>query len=173
MSETLDMSIEFGQKRGEYLIEEMKCIRSLINVWVEQIARLEIFTISSFGAVVYFYVTYQARFFDSFLRFVPLGLAIVLLLRGLIISRRIQTADKYLKAVEKRFCRNGAWVSSFEDKYTWKFCPRLLFARIFFDRMLITIIFIGVGLFLAFCKDWILANQTIFRTTLGGCYAAG
>jgi hypothetical protein len=173
MSEILDMSTEFGKKQGEYLIEEMKCLRSIINVWVEQIARLEIFTISSFGAVVYFYVSYQARFIDSFLRFVPLGLAIVLLLRGIIISHRIQTADNYLVSIEKRFCRDGAWVFNFKEKYTWKFCPGLLFPRIVIDRMFITIIFIAVGLFLAFCKDWILANQIIFQAALGGSYAPG
>jgi hypothetical protein len=173
MSETLDMSIEFGQKQGEYLIEEMKCLRGLINVWVEQISRLELFTISSFGAVVYFYVIYQARFTDSFLRFVPLGLAIVLLLRGIIISYRIQTADKYLVSIEKRFCRDDAWVSTFNNKYTLKFCPGLFFPRMIFDRMPITVFFILVSAILAFLKDWILPTQTIFQTTLGGSCAAG
>jgi hypothetical protein len=170
MSENTGMSLEFECKGGDYLLEEMKCLRGLINTWVEQISRLEIYTMSSFGAIVYFYVNYRGRsaLVDTLLQFVPLVLAVLIMLRGMILSHRIETADEYLKSVESKFRREGAWVTFFRSQYTRKEIWRSLKVAFFWmritDRMLITIVFIIFGLLVLFCMPLLLTQDAKSKT---------
>ena len=157
LSSYLDL-IALGQltmtDEQHYKLEEMKQLRSLIEVFVKEIAQLEIFAVTSIAAVVAFYLSHPGSddVVKHVLRYVPLLLTACLAFKTYGFSTRIRIIDDYLIELEKEFVAKGAWVQYFRTHYdAHDTCGQM---KITMERTMITSLMFLVSVFLAIWPLW-------------------
>jgi hypothetical protein len=127
-----------------YKLEEMKQLRGLIGVLVQEIAKVEIFTVTAIAGVMAFYLnrTGPNVLVDLVVRYGPVFLTFLLLFKALRYARRILQIDDYLVELEKEFVKEGAWVTYFRKTAGTR-------VRQILERILITFLFFVISIGLA------------------------
>ena len=131
-------------KEQTYKLEEMKQLRRLIGVFIQEIAKVEIFTVTAIAAVMAFKFKGHgsSAFVESVVRFGPVFLTFFLLVKAYRFAHRIRLIDDYLAVLEKEFVTKGAWVKYFREKSSCQFF-------IVGERIIITLVFFLISIFLA------------------------
>jgi hypothetical protein len=130
-----------------YKLEEMKQLRTLIVMLVQEIIKLEIFAVTSLAAVIYFRLQYsgQSHYVGGGLIVAPVFLSALILFKAWRFVKRIEVVDDYLGSLETQFVpkSEGAWIRHFRNQYPDK-------AAIRFERLAICIIVLVVSILLIF-----------------------
>jgi hypothetical protein len=129
-----------------YKLEEMKQLRGLIAVFIQEIAKLEIFTITAIAGAMYFNLHYDgsSSYVEWAIRIGPFALTTFLLLKALRFAMRIKLIDDYLLCLEKEFLGDKkGWIAYFRKK-TW------LVSLIPVERIAITLVFFVISIVLMF-----------------------
>jgi hypothetical protein len=134
-----------------YKLEEMKQLRTLIITLVQEIIKLEIFSVTSLAAIIYFRLQYsgQSLYVRGGLIVAPIILAALILFKAWRFVKRIEVVDDYLSGLETKFVPKGAWIKHFRDQYRYHDQCRYK-AAIRFERLAICVIVLVASMVLIF-----------------------